>query len=549
MTLKMLFTGLLLSSGLVISAQDTAPENWFNLDPSSGVPGVATERTYQELLQNKPAKPVIVAVLDSGVDDQHEDLKDVMWVNEDEIPGNGIDDDKNGYIDDIHGWSFLGNKNGTNVVYDNLEVVRQYKKLKAEFADTDPGKLSKKDKARYDQYKEWEKDIKNEQEKNQQNALLYGGISQAVSSLQKKINKEVITIQDLENFQSSEDMLNRAAQVMITLMSEGQTFESIVDELQEAFDHFYSKVNYHYNVDYDSRSIVGDNPDNLQERYYGNNDVKGPDADHGTHVAGTIGANRHNDIGMMGVADNVRIMSVRTVPDGDERDKDVANAIRYAVDNGASVINMSFGKGQSPNKDLVDEAVKYALKNDVLIVHAAGNDANENSSSNNYPNDQYLGKKKTAKNWIEVGAANWVGGEELPAEFSNYSPKYVDIFAPGVDIYSTTPDNTYKNHQGTSMAAPVVAGVAALIRSRFPELTAVQVKEILLASTTPVTQKVYIPGTEDLVSMKDLCVSGGVVNAYKAVQLAQQTKGKKKMPKGAASGSGSSGKNKAAPRA
>jgi subtilisin family serine protease len=271
---------------------------------------------------------------------------------------------------------------------------------------------------------------------------------------------------------------------------------------------------------------------------YGNNDVEGPDALHGTHVGGIIGAVRDNDLGMDGVAPNVKLMSVRAVPDGDERDKDVANAIRYAVDNGASIINMSFGKGFGTHKQLVDDAVKYAESKDVLLIHAAGNSGQNNDTTPNFPNATFekksgflfFKKKRKAKNWIEVGALNYKDGEDAPAPFSNYGEKEVDVFAPGMKIYSTLPNNEYAPLQGTSMAAPVVAGVAATIRAVYPRLTAVQVKEAIMMSVTPLKQEVKLPGSKsDKVNFSKLSVTGGTVNLEKALQYASKLQGKKKV--------------------
>ena len=283
-------------------------------------------------------------------------------------------------------------------------------------------------------------------------------------------------------------------------------------------------------MDYDARDIVGDNPANFDDRSYGNADVEGPDAAHGTHVSGIIAGVRGNNLGVDGVGgSNVRIMSVRTVPNGDERDKDVANAIRYAADNGAQVINMSFGKGLSPYKKEVDAAMKYAEKKDVVIVHAAGNEGQLLTLTNNFPNDTYQGKKRTGKTWIEVGAASSSYDVDLAAGFSNYNKQYVDVFAPGAEIYSTIPDNKYAKFDGTSMAAPMVAGIAALLRSYFPDLKAKQVKEIIEASAVPVELEVNRPGSEgEQIKFSELSATGGLANAYTAVKLAEQTKGKNK---------------------
>ncbi len=548
MKLKWILSLLVFFAMGQLIAQEAAPANWFNLDlKKDGVPGMSTEKAYQELLKGKTGETVVVAVLDSGVDYDHEDLKDIMWVNEGEIPGNGIDDDKNGYIDDIHGWNFLGGKDGENVSHENLEVTRLYVKYKEKYEGKDVSKLNRKEKAEYETYKEYEKVIAEKQEEVASNVMIYGRTYEAFKALGDAIGKnyDEITEEDVANFKSDDAMLTQVATAVKGILAQGESYGTIMKELKEISEYFSNQVEYHYNPEFDARHIVGDDPSNINQRNYGNNDVEGPDAGHGTHVAGIIAAIRDNNLGMSGVADNVRIMSVRTVPDGDERDKDVANAIRYAVDNGASVINMSFGKGASPYKEAVDDAVRYAAKHDVLLVHGSGNDNKEVFPDSNFPNDKYkkkgLFRPKYAENWIEVGATSWKNDETITAEFSNYSSTYVDVFAPGVEIYSTKPGDNYENEQGTSMASPMVAGVAALLRSYFPDLTAEQTKDIIMQSVTPFSGKVNKPGTEETVSFKELSVTGGVVNVYKAVEIAKNTKGKKKGKKRASSGIGVEG--------
>lgn len=527
-TIATLIAGLMAST---LMAQ--APQNWFHLDPSKdGVPGLATESIYKRLPKDKKGKTVIVAVIDSGVDYLHEDLKDVMWVNEDEIPNNGIDDDKNGYIDDIHGWNFIGNAKGENVINDNLEVTRLYGALKKKYEGKDPATLSKTEKVEYAKYEEYKAAVEKGLQSAEGNLRQFTAIKEMYDQLVKALGTDNPSLNDLKKLKTTDQRLNGIKQIFIQGIESGETFKSMAAQVLEAYDHYYGQVNYNYNPDYDSRKIVGDNYTDINERYYGNNNVKDFNK-HGTHVAGIIAAKRGNGIGMDGVADNVRIMAVRVVPDGDERDKDVANAIRYAVDNGATVINMSFGKGYSPGKAVVDAAVKYAQDKDVLLIHAAGNDGKNLDLTNNYPNDHFEKKgkpgKKSATNWIEVGALNPDMDEHMAAEFSNYNPEYVDVFAPGAEIYATTPENTYENLQGTSMAAPMVAGVAAIIRSYFPDLTADQVKEVVVSSTVKQNRKVIKPGTEDeKVDFSTLSKSGGIVNVEKAVELATKTVGKKK---------------------
>lgn len=534
-------TIVLLSMPMILFGQ--APENWFNMDSADGFQGVSSDKAYSELLNGKTSQTVVVAIIDSGMDAEHEDLAANMWVNKGEIAGNGIDDDGNGYIDDIHGWNFIGGANG-NVNADTYEVTRLYKKYKYKYENADVNQLSKKDKAEYAKYKIYEKAVQAELDKansrldryNDQKTQLIGGIN----ALQTAMGDEEITLENLAKIEANSDELIMGMNIATNVLGEdgeiasfGQLRDMIDAELAGAISHFQGVLDHAYNIDFNPRTIVGDDYSNSSEKYYGNNDVEGPDALHGTHVGGIVGAVRNNGVGMNGVADNVRLMSIRTVPNGDERDKDVANAIRYAVDNGASIVNMSFGKGYSWDKGVVDAAMQYAAKNDVLLVHAAGNAGQNNDISDNFPNDIAKKKKlfgpKIAKNWIEVGALSFKQGADLPATFSNYGKTQIDIFAPGVSIYATTPDDNYAPLQGTSMASPVVAGVAAMVRSYYPELSARQVKDLLLASSVRLNDQVNIPGTDgDMASFSTLSVTGGVVNAYNAIKAAGAIKGKRK---------------------
>ncbi|MEO0341634.1 MAG: S8 family serine peptidase, partial [Bacteroidota bacterium] len=408
--MKWIFSLSLLFSFTLLSAQDAAPKGWQHLSPAEGFPGIGTEQLYKRLPKNIVPDTIIVAVIDGGVDYMHEDLKNVMWHNPGEIPGNKIDDDGNGYIDDVYGWNFIGKANGENVHYDNLEVARIYGRLKEKFNDTDPSKLSKKEKAEYDLFLKTKEETESGREKFKQNYDLYSVLNEGIEAIDKAFaEKDTVTSDDLMSFENPDQRFVRLAQIIVQQMGGGATYREVADEIKSGYEYFKERYSYNFNPDYNSRQYVDDNYADKTERYYGNPDVKGPDASHGTHVAGIIGAQRDNGIGMNGVASVVKIMALRAVPGGDERDKDVANAIYYAVDNGATVINMSFGKGYSPYKDVVDKAVKYAAKKDVLLVHAAGNDGSKIDDSNNYPTDKYSKKglfgKKFAPNWIEVGAA------------------------------------------------------------------------------------------------------------------------------------------------
>lgn len=525
--------------------QDMAPKNWFTKDAApNAATGSGSDRVYDELLRALPSVPVIVAVIDSGVEADHEDLKDRMWVNKGEIPNNGIDDDKNGYVDDIHGWNFLGNPNGDNVGPDTYESTRLFASLRGKYANADPTKLSKKEKKEYQLYQDTKADVEKKlafaesQLEQIEGTMLM--IMEPLEAVKKSLGRKKPTPENINAIEEGEDQqLMMGKMIMTQILNSGDmpatSMDSIIfflsEELEKGITHYKNQVEYAYNPDFDSRrDIVKDDYSNYNQKGYGNNDVEGPDAMHGTHVAGIIAATRNNCIGIDGVADNVLIMSVRAVPDGDEHDKDIANAIRYAVDNGAKVINMSFGKGFSPGKKYVDAAVKYAAKKDVLLVHAAGNSAQDNDSSDNFPNDTYIKKKlfgkKTAKNWIEVGALNWRSGVEMVAGFSNYGKTNVDIFAPGVDLYSTVPDQKYEPASGTSMASPVVAGVAALLRSYFPTLKATEIKDIILQSAVITEIKVHKPGSQELIPFSELSATGGYINAYEAVKLAAKKTGK-----------------------
>lgn len=518
---------LTLLLAFVFAASYAQPKNWFNLDlEKDSTFGVSTERAY-ELLKGRESKTVIVAVIDGGTDYKHEDLKDVIWVNPKEIPGNGIDDDKNGYIDDIHGWNFIGGSDG-DVGDDTYEVTRLYGKYSRLYEGANIDTLTKEEKKEYAYYtKEVKPAFLEKYYEAANNYFRITAISKAIDEIVAAMEGKEVNAENLKKYQPKNSDEEFALLNMIRFMGFGMTIDDIKDQFSSIIDHYKKNVDVSFNTSFNPRKIVGDNYDDASERFYGNNDYKGPDAGHGTHVAGIIAASRNNNIGIDGVADNVKIMIIRVVPDGDERDKDVANGIRYAVDNGATVINMSFGKAFKYNKEAVDEAVKYAQSKDVLLVHAAGNDSKNTDVENNFPTDAFE-KGGNAKNWLEIGACGWTNDQNLTAEFSNYGKKNVDVFAPGVQIESTTPDDKYAAFNGTSMASPVTAGVCALIRSYFPTLTAEQVKDIIMKSATPVTVKVYRPGTETEVKMKDLCVTGGVVNAYKAVELAMKTKGKKK---------------------
>ncbi|MDP9040350.1 MAG: S8 family peptidase [Bacteroidota bacterium] len=484
--------------------------NWQNLDlKKDSVFGISTEKAYSEILVHKKEfTPVVVGVIDSGVDTSHEDLKTVIWTNPNEIPGNGIDDEKDGYIDDVHGWNFIGGPHG-NIKQENLELVRLIRAGKGDSA----------------MMREYTKQL-NTDHQIVENVTAYMKILDAIVS---KINKDTPTVADFRAYQPSNPTEEKVRNKMIEIFGYNPDYTAYHDHLAEYQKHFQDELEYSLNMNFNPRPVVGDDTLNLRERYYGNNDVTGPGALHGTHVSGIIAAVRNNDTGIQGIADHAWILSIRTVPEGDERDKDVANAIRYAADHGAKVVNMSFGKAYSPDKKIVDEAVKYAMGKDVLLVHAVGNEGKNLDHERNFPSRVYADGSGMADAWIEVGASGWDNDSTLVAGFSNYGKTSVDVFAPGEKLLSSVPGSKYRVESGTSMASPVVAGLAALIREYFPKLTAVEVKEVIMHSVVKPLQNIIArDGSQRLsVPFSEICISGGIVNAYQALLLAEKINAKK----------------------
>lgn len=546
---------LLFMAAQPVSAQGTStpkketPKGWHLMDKDKdGFHGISLQKAY-DFVKGKKSTQVIVAVIDSGIDTLHEDLKPVLWKNPKEVPGNGIDDDKNGYVDDIYGWNFLGGKDGRNVKSDSYEGARVYHKLKPKYGSiTDPSSLSAEEKEEYKTFLKAKAKI--------EGAVVGGGVDLLLlkraltaakrndSVLRIAMQKEVFTGKELDAYAPTASDAKAARNSLLYLFKANDIMDQTNKEFIEGFSDYLSgeerKAESKEKPPRDFRQeIVQDNEADINDKYYGNPDVMAGTPFHGTHVAGIIGAQRNNGKGVDGVADNVRIMMLRAVPDGDEHDKDIALAIRYAVDNGAKVINMSFGKDFSPQKHWVDDAVKYAESKGVLLVHAAGNDHKNLDSTDNFPNAELKSYKERAQNFITVGASSdptaESGFSSYTASFSNYGKDQVDVFAPGTRIYSTIPGgNTYGNAQGTSMASPVVAGLAALIISYNPHLTPAQVKYVIEKSATPVSSKVILPGSdEEMVSMSSLSRTGGVVNAYEALKLAATIKpnSKEKLPK------------------
>ncbi|MBP0902914.1 S8 family peptidase [Mariniflexile gromovii] len=482
--------------------------NWGHLDlVKDTIPGMSVDKAYTELIKNKKGNTVIVAVIDSGIDIDHEDLNDVIWTNKGEIPNNGKDDDNNGYIDDVHGWNFLGD--GYNEQLEYVRILASGDTTNPDYAEAEA--LYK------EEYQKW-------LGRKTQYDQIYQQIKSADDAISKHLGKKDYTKQEVKAIKTEDQTLLQATQVANYMFNNGMdSMADALKEITEGLESINDRLNYNLNKDFNGR-VNGDDPNNMNNKFYGNGNVKPvkKSESHGTHVAGIIAAERNNGKGANGVANNVKIMSIRAVPNGDEYDKDVALAIRYAVDNGAKVINGSFGKSFSPHSDWVRDAIKYASDKDVVFVHAAGNDSKNVDVESNFPDDNINGQE-ISNSYIRVGALEPKYGSNIVASFSNYGKQNVDIFAPGAKVYSTTPENEYDTKGGTSMAAPAVAGIAALIRSYYPKLTAAQVKQIIMDSGLAIKTKVVVGGdTSNVKPFADIVKSGKIANAYNALIMAAQ---------------------------
>jgi subtilisin family serine protease len=527
----------LIAQGKGVSTVDSLDKNylnWYNLDPARDkAAGASVNRAYSDFLKDKaPKKQIVVAVIDAGVDINHPDLLGKIWTNKTEISGNGVDDDQNGYIDDIHGWNFLGNSKGENINYENVEQVRIVRKFSRQFEDSiSLEQVPLEEQEDFKTYllckKSYEDDLKEYQDQAKRVAEFEKKFNDAETVLKNYLNKETLSKTDVEQISDTSAQVVKAKNYRLSLYKKDFSPKSFAG-MKERTD---SYLNYILNLNFEPRKIISDNPEDIYDTNYGNNDVKGPGPDHGTFVAGIIAADRNNSIGIDGIADNVEIMVLRVVPNGDERDKDVALAIRYAVDNGANIINMSFGKDFSPQKSFVDDAAKYADLHNVLLCHAAGNESDNIDLIDHFPTVSYL-NGGSAKDWITVGANAKSPDKTLPGVFSNYGKNNVDLFAPGVKIISLYPENKYHLAGGTSFSCPVVAGVAALVWSYYPQLTALELKDILLKSTTKYSRKkVYYPNNKTpdktITRFSTLSKTGGIVNAYESLKLAKKIVDKK----------------------
>lgn len=502
-------------------------ENWQYQDIiKDTIAGISLEKA-QELVADKDNSIVTVAIIDSPIEISHEHLKNNIWTNTDEIPNNNIDDDKNGYIDDIHGWNFMGNAKGVNDIYMQMESTRLLKKYEAQKpTSTNESTYSlvkklydsiyMKSKKEYDHYSE-----------------IYKAYKGVKSELSKKSLNGNYSIKQLDSIKKvyADDWYFKS---MITNLISLEKYIGGDDII--FYNELYTKhLEVLFHKEYNDRKITGDNPNVLNDSNYGNHVVSHnlDKLTHGTSVSGPMIQSSKSQV--QGISSKIKIMPICISGYGSEHDKDIALAIRYAVDNGAKVINISLGKLLSLHKEWVFEAFKYAEQHDVIIVSSAG-DSSLNLTEINYyyPNDNVDNTAEVSNNFLLVGASTYDPNEKLVASFSNYGTIDVDIFAPGIEIFTTTVNNTYDFQDGTSMSASITSGVAALIFSYYPNLIASEVKQIIMESGVSYDIMVNKPSTskeKELVPFSSLSKSGKIVNAYNALLMAEEISTKKKKNK------------------
>ena len=507
--------------------------DWHFLSPENDhTAGIGLYEAYR-LLRFKKPQPITVAVIDCPVDYTHTDLSSVMWKNPKEIPDNQKDEDKNWFRDDVRGWYFNCSKDGIPVAIDQPEATQVYQQFSRQFEGRDEKSLKPEEKRDWQTYQKAKSIFMKEQNKANYLKIFYSDSARLFSTLNDFLlqSEKPVTATQIDSWKTSDPNYANAVKSVLkeSMLNRGYTLDRFIRNLKTEFSMRKKQSERLWICDYNPecypRAPIMDHPENPNEKMYGCGFLKNPDSEengHGTHCAGIIAGKRENGQGIDGIASQAKIMSLSVVPsEGDERDKDVANAIRYAADKGAKIISMSFAKRLSPHKKTVDDAVKYAESKGCLLFHASGNNHLDRDTAVFYPNPQYQGGGR-ASNWIEVGNNTAPLDENLAAPSSNYGKKTVDLFAPGTDILSTYPGNMYETMTGTSMACPVAAGVAAMIWSYFPKFSAGEIRKILLESVYKPDVKVLKPGTQEMVPFSSLTVSGGIVNARQAAVMAEK---------------------------
>ncbi|WP_053002641.1 S8 family serine peptidase [Kordia jejudonensis] len=528
--LKKSTKSLLISKKQKLSASEW--QNWQHSDPSKDtISGISTFLAH-DFLKDKKSKPITIAIIDSRFDITHKDLEDILWINADEIPNNNIDDDNNGYIDDIHGWNFLGNSNGKQVYRTNGEYTRLIREYKPIFDNYKERKIPKRLRNKFDRYKSALEEYDNEIKIVDENIRYLDSLDELRIKIETKLTsilpKTKLSVKLIDSLSKINEKSIEELKILRTLIAKE-------DWAKSRRDYEKLKLSFLLNLDSDGRDIIGDKSDNINDTFYGNNkiyiDSSGNRHSHAIKTIGVIFAKKNSEIGVTGIIRNeAKAMILPVAPYGDTHDKDIALAIRYAVDNGADIINMSLGKEFSLYEDWVIDAIKYASINDVLIIKSAGNRRFDLDKVLNYPNDAKNHSKEYVDNFLKVGATTNKIDSTLVHNNSSYGKKEVDIFAPGKFVFTTLNDQKYGYRSGTSLSSALVSGIAGLIRSYYPNLTASEVKQIIMESGVSYDIMVNKPSTSDkkeLVPFSSLSKSGKIVNAYNALLMAEEVSKKK----------------------
>lgn len=528
--------------------------DWYNCSfGEDGVYGAEVNKAYEFLKGKKVKKRPVVALIGTGLDVEHEDLKQAIWVNPGE-QADGKDRDKNGFIDDINGWNFLGGKNGQVMERLIQEGDREFLRLKDKYADyiTSNGEFFKiidgkrvkvsapENLSEYSYYK-------NVVMPESQLARIYGGWNMAYviaeygqkfkEDLRAKFPGQRITLQEFQTCYDPNAPQDTLSDVTFTLIATAfQLYKT--DDLDFVYKTFVEtgvargKESYEEALKaygYDGRKdIVGDDYLNINDNKYGNNVLLTSDAGLGTMQGGIIGGKRGNGLGNDGIMDEAEIMALRvTASGGEPYIKDMVLAIRYAADHGVDIIvlpqqNTLYPDGQ---KEWMIEALRYAESKGILVIVPAWELSQDLAKQTFYPNRRMTGDKELT-NLMVISSSDKEGNPSLNA---NYGAKELDLFAPGINIYSAYTGDTYQIGSGVGLASASVAGVAALIKAYYPHLTGSQIRDILLESVTSrkgveVEKGIEVDGkqTQDLFLFDDLCLSGGILNAYQAIMAADK---------------------------
>ncbi|MBG7630454.1 MAG: S8 family serine peptidase [Bacteroidetes bacterium] len=502
-------------------------DHWHLKDyESDGVPGISLDKLYDELIKNQKGKQIIVAIIDTEIDINHEDLKDFIWINNDEQPNNGVDDDNNGYVDDVNGWNFIGNKNGGNLICSNFSYTRKLKELIPIFKGKTKEEVGN-DTLNFKIYQRALMDHQNMKRQLKEDyeyvEFLNTGFPRSKKLLDSIFRGSTYTINQLDSLYTifkKQDSI-KAADIYFMIDFLNFDMHGYADNL--AYESNLIEK-YSNNISFDDRAIIGDNVNDIEDRDYGSpfitNSLK--EFTHGSIVSGVLAAHRTNNKGVRGITNTVKLMPLCIQAKfGAETDKDLALSIKYAVENGAQVINISANRTYELHNEWVQQALLYAEEQNVLVVKGAGNSETDIDKIITYPNKNT--KDHVLNNFIVVGATGMELNSNFKPVWANYGRKTVDFYAPGESILTTTPFDSYKVDSGSSLSTAITSGVAALLLSYYPDLKVSEIRQILMESATRYDLDIELDyDSNTTVPFSKLSNSGGVLNAFNAFVLAEK---------------------------